>query len=192
MTAPAPSGAALGDLQASLLRTLTPVVVGTLLGGLLRHRIGDDDAKVLSEVIEPAAIVGYYALVRVLERRFGRGFGWLLGYARAPGYLRAATHAAPEPAVAANPEVGLDARAGLTLAGLRIAGLESMTWEQAPDGPRRLTLVLQDPEVVLTLPTTDGAPAPPPTSRRRRVDAGSASTTEDRRPVAPPDPVRPA
>ncbi len=166
MTAPATSPPALGDLQASLVRTLTPVVVGTLLGGVLRSRLDDEHAKQLSGVIEPIAIMAYYGLVRVLERRVGRGFGWLIGYARSPGYpgkdlqpdVLPGVDEALDACQAPGTHVLVDGRGSLLLDGRRLGGLTSLSWADGPDGPQ-LTLVLTSPTVVVGLPAAlpDGA-----------------------------------
>lgn len=82
-------------ILASLIRTAVPVIVGAVVGLLVK--VGMED---LAPVVENAATtiitVAYYAVARVLEERVGPAWGWLLGYAKAPSYTPAAP-TAPSP-----------------------------------------------------------------------------------------------
>lgn len=77
----------------SLLRTITPVVVGILLTAALKAGISIPDGLATDTVT--AVLTGaYYTLIRVLEVRFHAAWGWALGLAKAPAY---STLPAPSP-----------------------------------------------------------------------------------------------
>lgn len=72
------------DYSASVVRTLTAIAVGLLLGWL-----GTDIAGVSEATLTPAisAILGgaYHAIVRALEHKWSKA-GWLLGWPVSPTY----------------------------------------------------------------------------------------------------------
>jgi hypothetical protein len=86
------------NLFTSLMRTLTPIVAGLVLGLAARFGFGLDDATV-TMYVAAGLIAGYYALWRVLEYLAER-IGWqplqtltglLLGWARPPQYVEPVT-----------------------------------------------------------------------------------------------------
>lgn len=76
------------EIWDSLVRTLTPIAVGAILGWFASQGIALDPA------FEPSLIAGitaassaiYYTLVRLLETHISPKFGWLLGSPNAPVY----------------------------------------------------------------------------------------------------------
>jgi hypothetical protein len=76
------------DIWDSLVRTVTPIIVGAVLGWFASQGIAVDPA------FEPSLIAGitaassaiYYAVARVLEVHVSPKFGWLLGLAKTPDY----------------------------------------------------------------------------------------------------------
>ena len=76
------------DIWDSLVRTLTPIIVGAIVGFFSAKGIELDAA------FEPSIVAGitaassaiYYAGVRLLETYVTPKFGWLLGLAKAPEY----------------------------------------------------------------------------------------------------------
>lgn len=74
----------MSDQVVSLIRTVVPVIVGSLLTWLAGRGIALDGAAVTPAVT--TLIIGvYYAAVRWAEVRWPRA-GWLLGVARPPSY----------------------------------------------------------------------------------------------------------
>lgn len=76
----------MNDTIVSFIRTYTPVAVGAALGYAARHGFNID--------VNPAAgtafaIALYYAVARVLEKRYPV-LGWLLGTPKEPAYEAAA------------------------------------------------------------------------------------------------------
>lgn len=71
-------------MLSSIIRTVTPIIVGWLLGLPVVAALGITDAQATAAV---SAVLGaaYYVLVRVVEVYYPR-FGWLLGLASAPSY----------------------------------------------------------------------------------------------------------
>lgn len=70
---------------ASLIRTLVPVVVGTILGWLARVGLGVDSAgtEALGAWFEMLFVSAYYFVFRWLETKFPQ-VGWFLGLAKSP------------------------------------------------------------------------------------------------------------
>lgn len=72
-------------LGTSVVRTAVPFIVGILLSLPVSKRLG-----LTSEDVTPAVAgvlaLAYYVIVRVLELRRAKGWGWLLGRAAAPVY----------------------------------------------------------------------------------------------------------
>lgn len=71
----------MNDYASSLIRTVTPVVVGWLIALLPSL-----DSAATGAFVSSLLAALYYALVRVLEDRVSPKFGWLLGLAKTPGY----------------------------------------------------------------------------------------------------------
>lgn len=72
------------DQLKSIIRTLVPVVVGTIISALATAGI-EIEESLLYPLVDALFIGGYYALVRFLESKDER-FGWLLGLPSAPHY----------------------------------------------------------------------------------------------------------
>ena len=69
----------------SVVRTLVPVVVGSVLAGLAS--VGFDLPEgLVTEVVATVIITLYYAAVRMLEEHVSPAWGWLLGVAKVPKY----------------------------------------------------------------------------------------------------------
>lgn len=70
----------------SLVRTLTPVVVGALV--FLAAKVGFDWTPSPEDTLTVAGIITavFYTLVRLAEEKFGSKWGWLLGAEGAPTY----------------------------------------------------------------------------------------------------------
>lgn len=78
--------AKLHDLGPSIIRTVTPWVVGAVVTLLARWGVDwtpTPEALVVATGLVSAA---YYALVRILETRGRQAWGWLLGVPKAPVY----------------------------------------------------------------------------------------------------------
>ncbi len=85
---PVPDGSqTLGDIAVSIIRTVVPGIIGTLIAWLVTR--GFDLSSYENAVnlyLVPACIAGYYSLVRVIEKNVP-AFGVLLGYKRPPVYI---------------------------------------------------------------------------------------------------------
>ena len=77
---------ALYALFASLVRTVVPVIVGSVLGWLVSVGLTVDPEfePLLGTALTGAFTAIYYAIVRVLETYVTPKFGWLLGLAKTP------------------------------------------------------------------------------------------------------------
>lgn len=77
---------------ASLIRTLVPIVVGSVLGLLARVGLNIDleGQQALATLIDSAFIGGYYLVVRLIETKVPQ-VGWLLGLAKTPDSYTADT-----------------------------------------------------------------------------------------------------
>lgn len=76
-----------GGIGTSVVRTLVPVVVGSILAGLAS--VGFDLPEgLVTEVVATVIITLYYAAVRLLETHVSPAWGWLLGVAKVPQYDR--------------------------------------------------------------------------------------------------------
>lgn len=85
MSIPTAEAPAAGEsLLASLIRTYVPMLVG-LIGPALTQYLGLSDARIWS-VSAFAVAAGYYLVVRLVETYVSPKVGWLLGYAKVPGY----------------------------------------------------------------------------------------------------------
>lgn len=74
----------IGNYVTSLIRTVVPIVIGTVAAWAVKHGINIDQAKADAWLI-PECIGGYYAAVRALEQKVPAA-GWLLGKAVTPVY----------------------------------------------------------------------------------------------------------
>lgn len=88
----------MSDYGRSVVRTVVPLIVGTIVGWLATRGVEVDRASLIA-VVDPIVAAIYYALVRVIERRVP-SFGWLLGVPGAPSY---AVPAVEPPGSDANP-----------------------------------------------------------------------------------------
>lgn len=80
----------LNDTIVSYIRTYTPALVGAIIGWAvsLGLPLNEDTESNLTAVLIVAFTVAWYALARVLEKRFP-AFGWLLGVPKQPVYATA-------------------------------------------------------------------------------------------------------
>jgi hypothetical protein len=72
-------------LGPSVIRTAVPLIVGILLALPVSKRLGLTSEEV-TPAVAGALALAYYVIVRVLEIRRAKGWGWLLGQASAPVY----------------------------------------------------------------------------------------------------------
>lgn len=86
---------ALQALWASVVRTVTPAIVGAITSALVAANltISEDLEATLSAALFAIFTSIYYIIVRVLETYVAPRFGWLLLLPKSPtGYSRDATH----------------------------------------------------------------------------------------------------
>lgn len=76
----------MSDAIVSIIRTVVPAIVGTIVAQALKAGI-DIDGTAVSSALTPVAIGGYYALVRWAETRWPKA-GMLLGVPRPPSYTK--------------------------------------------------------------------------------------------------------
>lgn len=81
MTDPNP----LSDLWTSIVRTVTPSLVGWLVAFGADHGL-DLTSGAASVLVAQVVAVVYYVAVRVMERARSTRWGWLLGAPRPPRY----------------------------------------------------------------------------------------------------------
>jgi hypothetical protein len=88
MTVPTdPRDTTLGDVLVSLVRTIVPAIVGTLLAWLASRGLDlTAYSNAVNAALVPLFIALYYALARLLERKWPV-FGLLLGARRQPSYV---------------------------------------------------------------------------------------------------------
>lgn len=74
----------------SLVRTFTPIIVGAVLGWFTTTGITLDDQfeGAITLLISGALSGVYYVAARLLEVYASPKFGWLLGLARQPDYVK--------------------------------------------------------------------------------------------------------
>lgn len=102
----------MNDYIRSLIRTIVPLIVGSVVGWLATHGVKVDEATVLP-MVDSVVAAGYYAGVRALEHRWPSA-GWLLGAAGMPSYGGSVEPAAPAPAAPmADPAVPVEIPADL-------------------------------------------------------------------------------
>lgn len=77
----------MSDYVTSLIRTVIPMVVGTVLTWLAAKGVVVDDATSAGLVafLTGLSSAAYYVIARQLEARFPQ-FGWLLGVPKTPNY----------------------------------------------------------------------------------------------------------
>lgn len=75
----------MNPFAASLIRTIVPIVAGSILSALTKIGLNIDVAgqEALSTLIDSAFIGGYYLIVRLIETKIPQ-VGWLLGLAKSP------------------------------------------------------------------------------------------------------------
>lgn len=72
------------DYGRSVIRTIVPIIVGSLIAWLAARGVKVDESTILPAV--DAVVAGaYYALIRLVERKYPKA-GWLLGSPGAPSY----------------------------------------------------------------------------------------------------------
>jgi hypothetical protein len=76
----------LRDLGPSIVRTVTPYVVGVVVTLLARWGIDWTPSPEALVIVAGLVSAAYYALVRILETRGRQAWGWLLGTPKAPTY----------------------------------------------------------------------------------------------------------
>ena len=77
------------ELGVSIIRTITPSIVGLFISWLAVVGIIDTTGEIsaaLLRALDLVCIGAYYALVRLLETKYSSKFGWLLGSPKAPEY----------------------------------------------------------------------------------------------------------
>lgn len=96
----------------SLVRTITPVVVGAVVSFFTSRGIEVDPELQtnLTLLIALAATVLYYLTVRLLETYVTPKLGWLLGVAKSPAVYTAESPAAPNAAAEAVAELTIARR----------------------------------------------------------------------------------
>lgn len=72
------------NVRHSIVRTLTPIIVGWLLTAAARANFDIDEGS-LTNVVQAVVTGAYYIAARLLEEHRG-AWGWLLGLARPPIY----------------------------------------------------------------------------------------------------------
>jgi len=75
----------LGDIGASIVRTVTPIIIGVILAVVGTDVAGVDEAS-LTPVISALLAALWHALVRLLESKWPK-MGWLLGLPKKPVYV---------------------------------------------------------------------------------------------------------
>jgi len=77
---------ALSALWASIVRTFTPIIVGSVVGWFVTLGVPLDDkfSGLLTLVVSGILSAVYYVAVRLLETYVTPKFGWLLGLAKTP------------------------------------------------------------------------------------------------------------
>ena len=91
---------AVSALWASIVRTFTPIVVGSVVGWFVTAGIPLDDkfGGLLELVVSGLLTAVYYVAVRLLETYVTPKFGWLLGLAKTPAvYTPESPATAPTP-----------------------------------------------------------------------------------------------
>jgi hypothetical protein len=75
----------MNPFAASLIRTIVPIVVGSILGLLTRAGLDIDleGQQALSTLIDSTFIGAYYLVIRIIETKVPQ-VGWLLGLAKTP------------------------------------------------------------------------------------------------------------
>jgi hypothetical protein len=146
----------LTDLQASFVRTLTPVLAGGLTAVGVKH--GTD----VSPQLLSGLITGWYTIGRLGEHTVNRRFGWMLGYAKKPEYRKpGAAPAQPSTEAVETVEAVEAAAVDAGLGRVRIGdavldGVQDLRWTRPERGPATLTVTLACPAIAL-----DGATQEP-------------------------------
>ena len=77
----------MNNLAISVIRTWVPIIVGVILTFAAKAGF-NIDSEALTIVITGIITGMYYLVVRFAETHFGSSWGWLLGKASRPAYLR--------------------------------------------------------------------------------------------------------
>lgn len=87
----------MNPFAASLIRTIVPIIVGSILGLLTRAGLDIDleGQQALSTLIDGAFIGAYYLVIRIIETKVPQ-VGWLLGLAKTPDNYTADAAAGPK------------------------------------------------------------------------------------------------
>jgi len=75
-----------GDVSASIIRTLTPLIVGLIMS-VVGSEVADIDPSTLTACVTTVLTAAYYILVRLLEKRWPKA-GFLLLLPIRPRYDR--------------------------------------------------------------------------------------------------------
>lgn len=81
----------MGNILSSIIRTLVPLIVGTVTTFLVSRGVVDaetaaETAAQLTAFLTVVVTGVYYTAARFLEAKIDGRFGWLLGLAKQPGY----------------------------------------------------------------------------------------------------------
>lgn len=97
---------AFSALWASIVRTVVPIIVGSVLGWFTSANIPLDAEfeGTLTALLTLLFTAAYYVAVRLFETYISPKIGWLLGYAKSPDSY-SAEQAGKHRAVATSPEV---------------------------------------------------------------------------------------
>lgn len=77
----------MSDFVVSIIRTLTPMVVGSFVGWLTSKGIDAGDVAGVTSFLVAVFSGLYYLIARTLEQRYPQ-LGWLLGSAKKPEYAK--------------------------------------------------------------------------------------------------------
>lgn len=77
----------------SIIRTVVPIIVGSIIAWLAARGVKVDEATILPAV-DAIAAATYYAIIRLIEDKWPKA-GWLLGSPGAPSYTSPASSTSP-------------------------------------------------------------------------------------------------
>lgn len=79
----------LSDYGRSIIRTVVPLIVGTVVAWLASRGINIDQATLLP-LVDTLVAGAYYAVIRAAEKKWP-SMGWMLGAPGAPSYASSVT-----------------------------------------------------------------------------------------------------